>query len=59
MQAACNFLDENILCMNWHDSLLVQTFSRKESGEVVLEMKYPKNKTEYEVVLEVIFTKKK
>ena len=58
MQATCNFLDENTLCLNWHDSLLVQTFSRMENGNVILEMKYPKNKTEYEIVLEVIFTKR-
>jgi len=59
MQATCNFLDENTLCLNWHDSILVQTFSRTENGNVVLEMRYPKNKTDYELVLEVIFTKKK
>jgi hypothetical protein len=59
MKATCNFIDENTLYLNWHDSILVQTFSRKENGNVVLEMRYPKNKTEYELVLEVIFTKKK
>lgn len=59
MQATCNFLDENTLCLNWHDSVLVQTFSLVENGNVVLEMRYPKNKTEYESVLTVIFTKKK
>ena len=58
MEATCNFLDENTLCLNWHDSILVQTFSRAENGKVVLEMRYPQNKTDYEVVLEVIFTKK-
>jgi hypothetical protein len=59
MKATCNFIDENTLYLNWHDSILVQTFSRKENGNVVLEMSYPKNLIEYEVVLEVIFTTKK
>lgn len=58
MQATCNFLDENTLCLNWHDSVLVQTFSRKENGNVVLEMRYPKSKTEYEIVLKVTFVRK-
>ena len=58
MQATCNFLDENTLCLNWHDSILVQTFSRTENGNVVLEMRYPKNKTEYEIVLKVTFVRK-
>ena len=58
MEATCNFIDENTLCLNWHDSILVQTFGRRENGSVVLEMRYPQNKTDYEVVLEVIFTKK-
>lgn len=58
MKATCNFLDDNTLCLNWHDSTLVQTFSKMEDGNVILEMRYPKNLTEYEVVLEVIFKKK-
>ena len=37
MQATCNFLDENTLCLNWHDSLLVQTFSRMENGKTTVE----------------------
>ncbi|NWF90173.1 MAG: DUF1579 family protein [Ignavibacteriaceae bacterium] len=56
MTATCNFVDENTLCLNWHESILVQTFSKRENGNVVLEMRYPLNKTDYEKVLEVIFT---
>lgn len=56
-QATCNFLDENTLCFNWHNSLLVQTFTHTEDGKILLEMRYPSNKNDYEIILEVIFTK--
>ena len=59
MEATCNFLDENTLCLNWHNSLFVQTFSKEENGKIILQMRYPSNKKDYELVLEVIFTKKK
>jgi hypothetical protein len=58
MKATCNFIDENTLCMNWHDSILVQTFSRLENDKIILQMKYPVNKNDFQVILEVIFTKK-
>lgn len=58
MEATCDFLDDNTLCLNWHDSILVQTFTRIKDEKVVLEMRYPKDKTGYKIVLEVIFTKK-
>ncbi len=57
MQASCNFIDDSTLCLNWYNSLFIQTFQLKENGNVVLEMRYPKNKDEFEVVLKVIFTK--
>ena len=56
-QATCDFIDEKTLCLNWHNSLFVQTFQLKENGNIELEMRYPKNKDEYEVVLKVLFTK--
>ena len=56
-EATCDFIDENILCMNWHNSLLVQTFSKKENGTIALEMRYPIDKNDYKIVLQVIFTK--
>ncbi|MCJ7552266.1 MAG: hypothetical protein MUO34_00150 [Ignavibacteriaceae bacterium] len=58
MKATCNFINENTLCLNWHNSLLVQTFSRIENGNILLEMRYPSNKNDYEIILEVVFTKK-
>ncbi len=60
MKATCNFLDENTLCLNWHSSLLVQTFQRIEDGnKIILHMKYPLNKNDYEIILEVLFTKQR
>lgn len=59
MEATCNFLNETTLYLNWHNSLLVQTFQLTENGKIVLQMKYPANQNNYEVVLEVVFTKKK
>jgi len=60
MKATCNFLDENTLCLNWHNSLLIQTFQRIENGKkIILQMKYPLNKNDYEIILEVLFIKKK
>ncbi len=57
MEATCNFLNENTLCFNWHNSLLVQTFQKKSDGKIKLEMRYPKNKDDYEIILNVILTK--
>ncbi|MBU1680863.1 MAG: hypothetical protein KJ799_09355 [Bacteroidetes bacterium] len=59
MKATCNFINENTLCFNWHNSLLVQTFQPIENGKIVLQMRYPSNKNDYEVILEVVFTKMK
>jgi len=59
MKATCNFINENTLCLNWHNSLLVQTFHRAENGKIILQMKNPSNKNDYDIILEVVFTKKK
>ena len=58
MEATCNFINENTLCLNWHNSILVQTFKKVEDGKVILQMSYPSDKNGYELVLEVILTKK-
>lgn len=57
LEATCNFIDENTLCLNWHNSLLIQTFQKKEDGKVILQMKYPLNEKEYELILKVVFTR--
>jgi len=57
-QATCNFVNEKTLAMNWLDSLFVQTFVKETSNRVVLKMQHPADNGGYELVLEVILTKK-
>lgn len=59
LSATCNFISDDILAMNWHDSLLVQTFERKNPDRIILKMQYPSIKNCHQPVLEVIFTRKK
>lgn len=56
--ATCNFINDETLAMNWHDALFVQTFTKETSDRVVLKMQHPADKGGYELVLEVIFTKR-
>jgi len=55
MTATCNFVNDDILSMNWHDSILVQTFTKDSSDQVTLKMMYPGEKGSHETVMEVIF----
>lgn len=55
--ATCNFINDDTLAMNWHDTLLVQTFTKAGPNRVILNMQHPAVQGGYEVVLEVIFTK--
>ncbi len=57
-EASCNFTSENTLCLNWHNSLLVQSFQLHNDGKLILQMKHPLDNNNYEIVLEVVFTKK-
>ncbi len=56
--ATCNFINDNTLAMNWHDTLLVQTFIKEAADRVVLKMQHPAENGGYELVLEVNFTKR-
>jgi hypothetical protein len=56
--ATCNFVNGNTLAMNWHDTLLVQTFTKETSGRVVLQMKHPNEDGGYDLILKVIFTER-
>jgi hypothetical protein len=58
LSATCNFIHDEILAMNWHDSLLVQTFTKEGKDKVVLRMQYPSQKGGYDPVLEVILSRK-
>jgi hypothetical protein len=57
-QATCNFLDDNALFLNWHNSLFVQSFRAVDPDKVILRMEHPTSEGEYELAMEVIFTRK-
>ncbi len=56
--ATCNFINDVTLAMNWHDTLLVQTFVKESFDRVILKMQYPSDNNGFDLVLKVIFTKK-
>lgn len=58
LTASCNFINDDTLSLNWHDSPLIQTFKKESAGKVILQMKYPVSEDKYEIILEVIFTRK-
>jgi beta-mannanase len=58
LTATCNFVNNETLFLNWHDTLLIQTFTKDGPNKVVLRMEHPNSKGKYETILEVIFTKK-
>jgi hypothetical protein len=57
LNATCYFINDETLAMNWHDTLLVQTFTKEGTDKIVLKMQYPSSSKDYELVLEVIFTR--
>ena len=57
-KATCNFVNNETLFLNWHDSLLIQTFRKVDSNKVILRMENPTSEGKYELILEVIFTRK-
>jgi hypothetical protein len=59
LTATCNFINDETLAMNWHDTLLVQTFVKEGPDRVVMKMQYPSEHGGHELVLEVIMTRKK
>jgi len=56
-QATCKFLDNDTLFLTWHDSNLIQTFTKTDPDQVTLRMENPIATDKFELVLEVIFTK--
>jgi hypothetical protein len=57
MTASCNFINEDTLSLNWHNSLLIQTFKKETENRIILKMKYPSIENSYDLVLEVTFIK--
>ena len=58
MTATCNFINENILFMNWENSLLIQTFTVESPNKIFLSMDYPSSEGKYIPVLEVVIKKR-
>jgi hypothetical protein len=67
--ATCNFINDNTLFMNWHDSLFIQTFQKVDKDKVILRMEHPTSDPatpeatptaggKYGLVMEVILTRK-
>jgi hypothetical protein len=59
LSASCLFLDDGVLAMNWHDTVLVQTFTRADPDKILLHMSAPTPPGSYELVLEVVMTRKR
>jgi hypothetical protein len=57
-QATCDFISDDVLFLNWHDSLLIQTFSRINPSHVILRMERPAANGKNELILEVIFKRR-
>ncbi len=55
--ATCNFIDEDTLCLNWHENLFVQSFKKEPGDRVILRMKYPLTENKFDIILEVTFTR--
>jgi hypothetical protein len=55
--ATCNFTDDHTLFMNWHDTILIQTFEKISDGHIVLKMLYPVKKQDFKPILVVDFLK--
>jgi hypothetical protein len=56
-QATCNFIDKDTLFINWHDTLLIQTFTKTAPDQVTLRMENPVAADKFELIMEVILTK--
>lgn len=56
--ATCNFVNDETLFLNWHDTLLIQTFTKETRDKVILRMEHPTSQGKFELILEVIFTRK-
>jgi hypothetical protein len=58
MEATCNFVDEDTLYFNWHNSVLWQTFKKIDDNKFILRMEQPQSQGGFELLLKVIFTRK-
>lgn len=58
LTATCNFIGDDILFLNWHETLLIQSFTKVNRDKIVLRMEQPVAQNKFELILEVIFTRK-
>ena len=58
MTATCNFINDDTLFINWHNSLLIQTFQKVAPDKVSLRMQDPNDVGQYETVMEVLLIRK-
>ena len=56
--ATCRFINDETLLINWHDSLLIQTFRKTGPNTVLLKMEDPDAEGNYVPVMEVLLTRK-
>jgi len=57
MKATCHFVDDDTLCMNWHDSILIQSFIKINPNKIILKMQQQRGDNQSKLILEVIFTR--
>jgi hypothetical protein len=55
--ATCDFVDDETLRLNWHDSLLVQRFTRTGPAKIILQMEHPGAQGLPSLILEVILVR--
>jgi hypothetical protein len=58
LTASCHFVDNDTLSLNWHDTVLVQTFQKRGPNQVLLRMEQPISGGGREIIMEVLFTRK-
>jgi hypothetical protein len=57
-EAAGNFIDDETLFLKWHDTSLIQTVKRVDDDKIILKMQGKATSGRYELVLEVVFTRR-
>ncbi|MEJ2637406.1 MAG: hypothetical protein P8184_19225 [Calditrichia bacterium] len=50
---ACNFINDKIFFMNWHETSLIQTFELLDENTVMLKMSHPLDADNFEPILKV------
>ena len=58
-EAAGDFIGNETLFLKWHNTSLIQTFKKIDDDKLVLKMESKATKGTYELILEVIFTRKR